>query len=108
MTQRAIVIRFEFPLGFEPGGQMLPGLDDFQAGYALRYSLSTLSAHSTSLTSVATVANDAFLPSKSLSESPRALEHVLHTWIGMRWLMVCAMVCASGGHPTGTTASATA
>src|SRR6516225_6228746 len=66
-----------------------------------------LSAHSTRATRVAGVTKLAFLLARSDSRTPRAREQAVQTWMGVPNAMVFVNVSASGGHPTGTTASAT-
>ena len=92
-----------------PGEIGAGGLGD-ESAKALRraYSVSTLSAHSTSPTKMTGVANVAFLPARSLSRTPRALAHAPQTWIGILCSTVFAMASDSGAQPTGTTDAATA
>src|SRR5690349_12913045 len=71
------------------------------------YSVSNLSAHSINCTNMDGLAKVAFFPSRSVSRTPRAREHAPQTWIGIPSEMVLSRISASGGHPTGTTASAT-
>lgn len=66
-----------------------------------------LSAHSTSATRVAGVAKLAFLLARSASRTPRAREQAVQTWMLVPSSIVFARISASGGHPTGTTASET-
>src|SRR5690242_9234828 len=70
-----------------------------------RYSLSTLSAHSTKATRSGGLTNWAFLPRRSLSRTARAREQAVQTWTGILCLIVLAMISASGGQPTGVTAA---
>src|SRR5262249_32149147 len=71
------------------------------------HSLSTLSAHSMSCTSIAGLAKEAFFPARSDSRTPRALEQAPQTWTGTPSTTVARRISASGGQPTGTTAAAT-
>src|SRR5918994_2173510 len=65
------------------------------------YSVSNLSAHSISCTSMDGLAKVAFFPSRCVSKTPRAREHAPQTWIGIPSEIVFSRVCARGGHPTG-------
>src|SRR5215813_13867703 len=56
---------------------------------------------------MAGLAKEAFLPARSVSRTPRALEQAPQTWIGMPNATVARKVSANGGQPTGTTAFAT-
>src|SRR5216684_7079044 len=71
------------------------------------YSHRILSAHSISRTRTFGVANAAFFPRKSGSETPRAFAQALQTCIWIPPAMLVAKASASGGHPTGTIACAT-
>ena len=73
----------------------------------IAHSVSSLSAHSMSCTRIAGLAKEAFLPTRSSSRTPRALEHAPHTWIGVPSATVVRRASARGGQPTGTTAFAT-
>src|SRR2546426_4750631 len=63
----------------------------------IAHSVSSLSAHSMSCTRIAGLAKEAFLPTKSSSRTPRALEHAPHTWIGVPSATVVRRASARGG-----------
>src|SRR5437588_5815086 len=67
------------------------------------YSLSTLSAHSTSITRSGGVTKRAFLPSRSVSRTARAREQAVQMLSGIRCAIVFGMISDSGGQPTGVT-----
>ena len=69
----------------------------------LRYSLITLSAHSTKATRSGGVTNLEFFPARSVSRTARAREHAVQTFIGILCSMVLRKISVSGGHPTGVT-----
>src|SRR5215470_7945225 len=56
---------------------------------------------------MAGLAKEAFLPARSVSRTPRALEQAPQTRMGMPSATVARRVSARGGQPTGTTAFAT-
>src|SRR5262249_6234639 len=64
------------------------------------YSVRTLSAHSTSETKIAGFANVAPFPARSVSRTPRALEHAPQTWMGTLCSRTLASASARGGQPT--------
>src|SRR5439155_8339041 len=66
-----------------------------------------LTAHSISPTRMVGLENEALLPARSLSRTPRALEQAPQTLIGMPSATVVLSVSPNGGQPTGTTAAAT-
>src|SRR5881227_1698464 len=67
------------------------------------YSLSTLSAHCTSITRSGGVTKRAFLPSRSVSRTARAREQAVQMLSGIRCAIVFGMISDSGGQPTGVT-----
>ena len=69
----------------------------------LFYSLSTLSAHSTSTTKSGGVTKRAFLPSRSVSRTARAREHAVQMLNGILRPIVSRIMSDRGGHPTGVT-----
>lgn len=68
----------------------------------------TRSAHSTSDTKIAGLPNFAPQLIKSVSVTPRAREQAPQEKTGMRLARIFSRVSASGGQPTGVTASAVA
>ena len=73
-----------------------------------RYSLSILSAHTTSATRSGGVTKRAFFPSMSDWATARASEQAVHMWRGILCCIVLGIVSDSGGQPTGTTEFITA